>query len=270
MGKTDKIDTVEKGLLDIWDIDTDQTIGLIFDIDELLYDNKVEIFLAYKSVIDSRGIQIKEDETFPGKDLFDIVYGIRNRYDILDNVEVLIDERRTRYIELLKESDSNLKDGVVEIFGFLHNNKHKLNIRTAYATSSEKAFTEIILEKIFEQCNRDHGVSNPDDFFYTNNNNQICSTCWETGLAKKPNPMLYAMTVEKMGLIPQQCIAVEDSPSGTKAALAAGLNVIVVPSVSMEEIYKEITANTANMKRIYELGSLLDFLPLLASLADNE
>ncbi len=46
----------------------------------------------------------------------------------------------------------------------------------------------------------------------------------------KPAPDVYLRCCELLGLAPQNCVAVEDSPAGIRAAKAAGLRVIAVPT----------------------------------------
>lgn len=46
----------------------------------------------------------------------------------------------------------------------------------------------------------------------------------------KPDPELYALAAARLGLRPQQCLAVEDSLNGATAAVAAGVPVVVVPN----------------------------------------
>ncbi|MDO5645175.1 MAG: HAD family phosphatase [Dermabacter sp.] len=46
----------------------------------------------------------------------------------------------------------------------------------------------------------------------------------------KPAPDMYARAAEQMGFEPRQCLAFEDSPVGARAAVAAGLTLIGVPS----------------------------------------
>jgi HAD superfamily hydrolase (TIGR01509 family) len=48
--------------------------------------------------------------------------------------------------------------------------------------------------------------------------------------AKKPAPDIYTWVMEKMGLSPATCIAVEDSRNGVRAAVGAGLPVLVTQS----------------------------------------
>ena len=45
----------------------------------------------------------------------------------------------------------------------------------------------------------------------------------------KPDPEIYLMACRSLGVEPEECAAVEDSPNGIKSAAAAGLKVIMVP-----------------------------------------
>ncbi len=49
----------------------------------------------------------------------------------------------------------------------------------------------------------------------------------------KPAPDVYLMVCDLIGVSPDRCVAVEDSPSGIRAARAAGLKVIAVPHPSV-------------------------------------
>jgi hypothetical protein len=47
----------------------------------------------------------------------------------------------------------------------------------------------------------------------------------------KPAPDCFRATAVKMGVAPEQCLVIEDAPSGVEAAAAAGMRVVVVPSL---------------------------------------
>lgn len=47
----------------------------------------------------------------------------------------------------------------------------------------------------------------------------------------KPAPDIYLLAAERLGIAPPRCLALEDSPTGTRAALAAGMAVIQVPDL---------------------------------------
>lgn len=47
----------------------------------------------------------------------------------------------------------------------------------------------------------------------------------------KPFPDLYLEAARRLGVAPTDCIALEDSPTGARAALAAGMPVVVIPDL---------------------------------------
>ncbi len=44
----------------------------------------------------------------------------------------------------------------------------------------------------------------------------------------KPHPEIYLLAAQKLGVQPQDCLVLEDSPNGVRAAAGAGMNVIAV------------------------------------------
>ncbi len=45
----------------------------------------------------------------------------------------------------------------------------------------------------------------------------------------KPDPEIYRISCKSIGLKPEECAAIEDSPNGIKSAFAAGLAAVMVP-----------------------------------------
>jgi HAD superfamily hydrolase (TIGR01509 family) len=54
--------------------------------------------------------------------------------------------------------------------------------------------------------------------------------CAEQAPQKKPDPQVYLRALQALGLPPEQALAIEDSPAGVAAALAAQIAVVVVRS----------------------------------------
>ncbi len=48
--------------------------------------------------------------------------------------------------------------------------------------------------------------------------------------AVKPNPALYLLALEQLGIAASEAVAIEDSPTGLLAARAARLACVVVPN----------------------------------------
>lgn len=58
--------------------------------------------------------------------------------------------------------------------------------------------------------------------------------CGEDVAAKKPDPEVFTIALQRLGLGPLQCLALEDSPGGVAAARAAGVPVVVTRSAYFE------------------------------------
>jgi beta-phosphoglucomutase-like phosphatase (HAD superfamily) len=47
----------------------------------------------------------------------------------------------------------------------------------------------------------------------------------------KPDPAIYLLAASRLGVLPAECIAFEDSENGARAAQAAGIRVVIVPDL---------------------------------------
>ena len=73
----------------------------------------------------------------------------------------------------------------------------------------------------------------------------------------KPAPDIYLKVVELLGVLPEECIALEDSPNGGRAASAAGCNVIMVPEDKNEDLGSDI-GFIASCDNLIDVISYLD------------
>lgn len=71
----------------------------------------------------------------------------------------------------------------------------------------------------------------------------------------KPNPEIYIKACQKLGVKPEDAIAIEDSPLGVKAGLGAGCKVIAIPDLQPLEkgLLLEITAQCKSLDEVIEL-----------------
>lgn len=84
-------------------------------------------------------------------------------------------------------------------------------IAAALVTSTHRDLTEVALRQI--------GIEYFD-----------VTVCGDEVTRTKPHPEPYLCAAAQLGVDPVRCVAVEDSPTGTSAAVAAGCTVLVVPS----------------------------------------
>lgn len=73
----------------------------------------------------------------------------------------------------------------------------------------------------------------------------------------KPDPALYRLAAQRLGVDPGRCVAFEDSENGARAALAAGAHVVVVPDLKPPS--PALAAGVAHV--MVSLHEALDQLP---------
>ena len=112
--------------------------------------------------------------------------------------------------ESVKKNGLELKDGVVECLKFLKTKNVKIAIVTATAIERTKKYVkEGRIEEYFDDIISAKNVPNG-----------------------KPAPDVYITACEKLNVMPEETIAVEDSPNGVMSASSAGCNVVMVPDQS--------------------------------------
>lgn len=117
------------------------------------------------------------------------------------------DRRKVLMEQLIDEKGIELKAGAVEILEELK----KRGIPAAIATATDLERTEKYLKMT--------GIRQYFDRL-------ISATQVKEG---KPSPDIYQYACEQMGLLPEECMAVEDSPNGVLSAYRAGCKVVMVP-----------------------------------------
>ncbi|MDE2333295.1 MAG: HAD family phosphatase [Rhodospirillales bacterium] len=71
----------------------------------------------------------------------------------------------------------------------------------------------------------------------------------------KPHPDVFLLAAERLGFAPEQCLAVEDSHPGVRAAHAAGMTVamvpdLVAPSEALRELCHFVVADLAALRAV--------------------
>ena len=140
------------------------------------------------------------------------------------------DCRKRLMEEYLDRVGIELKPGAVEILEALK----KRGILAAVATATDLERTEKYLRLV--------GLR---EYF----DRLISATQVKEG---KPSPDIYVYACEQLGLAPEECIAVEDSPNGVKSAYGAGCRVIMVPDQTEpdEELSKLLYARVDRLDGI--------------------
>ena len=134
----------------------------------------------------------------------------------------------------LDEDGMPVKRGLPELLDYLKENRYQ----TAVASSSSRATVEDYLrragmEKTFSAL--------------------VCGDMITRG---KPEPDIFLKAAEELGAAPEDCLILEDSSNGIRAAHAEGMRVIMVP---------DLIEPTADLRAMASkvCGSLHDVIPFL-------
>lgn len=81
---------------------------------------------------------------------------------------------------------------------------------------------------------------------------------YEDVTKKKPNPEIYLKVIEKLNVLKEECLIIEDSLEGVKAANNAGIEVLNIVEKSMHKTQSVIDSlSTYKIKDFYELLEII-------------
>jgi len=184
------------------DIPTVQAI--VFDMDGTLAATEPLHMEAWLTVLGNHGLDVDEDWFQQWVGLSDgiLAASVVKDYDLGTDQETLQHEKRTLFWAKARSS-AELFPGVLEGLAAL---RQKYPIALCTSSSDKDA------EAVFANT----GL---DEYFET-----IVTSDRVTNL--KPDPSPYLLACSELGIDPEKCIALEDSPAGVQAAHRAGLYVI--------------------------------------------
>ncbi|MGQ9456105.1 MAG: HAD family hydrolase [Armatimonadota bacterium] len=188
--------------------------AVIFDMDGVLTDTEPLHGECFVRAFASFGIfttleEYRQAVTLGGSTVRDYFLKLGGDPSDWDRVKGLKDS----YLEQMIAERNILMPGTTKLLETLRKN----GIKTAIATSARRRSLEIIL-----------GPYNLYEYFdaiVTKDDTEV----------EKPDPRLYLIAAERLGVDPGNCVAIEDSPRGILAAMRAGMLCIAIPTPSTAE-----------------------------------
>lgn len=183
------------------------THALIFDLDGTVLNNELQYGKAFRKVLERLGVHT--DKKYPHTSGI----GVKENWPIL--IEQYGIDTELSYEQLEKMTRSEYADFFDEVdlqpgFRDFIDASRGMGYLTALATSN----IWMTVEKVF-------------DIFPIAECFDVVTTGEEV-LDKKPDPSIFLLTSQKLGVEPSECIVFEDAQSGIKAAIAAGMAAVAL------------------------------------------
>lgn len=192
--------------------------AVIFDLDGVLIDSEPLWSEGRKQVLSQYGaVYLPEDKKVTlGRDYRTGVAYIIERYNLPLTVDEYADAEK-QILDKLYEEQLKLMPGVCELLDKLD----QVQIPKAIATSSSRRRLNLVM-KLVELKNFDATV------------------CGDEVRNGKPAPDIFLKAARRLGVEPNVCVVLEDSPFGVVAARAAGMKSVAVydPRFSSEEDFR--------------------------------
>ena len=180
--------------------------AVIFDMDGVLVDSQPYHFKADIDTMAEYGV-IKDQkfyESFAGTLTADRMRTLKEMFGLDVPVEEMTIKRENMILDIMGKEDIKPVSGIPE---FLRSIKEK-GLTTAVASSSDYKLINLILDRLKIAQYFDSVTSGSDV---------------KRG---KPSPDVFLLAAERIGIGPSECLVVEDSENGVKAAKAAGMKAL--------------------------------------------
>ena len=186
--------------------------AVLFDMDGVIVDSEPLHKKAYYMMFNDVGIDVSETlfESFTGQSTLKICKTLCDHFSLTNSPKYLVNLKR-KHFKYIFENDKDFKliDGVLDLI--------KDYIRNGLVLVLASSASMVTINNIFKRFNL-------DKYF----------TAKLSGAdlhASKPHPEIFIKAAKSSGFKKDECIVIEDSTNGIKAAIAAGIYCIGFDSI---------------------------------------
>jgi beta-phosphoglucomutase len=191
---------------------------ILWDMDGVIADSSSFHFAAWQETFAKKGIKFTKED-------FTKLFGTRNDFIIgsimgkelpEENVKITIQEKEENF---RRKATGSIKPfpGVVRLLNALRKGNFKLGlVSSAPKENIDLVLSELNLEGIFD-----------------------CVVFGQEVSESKPSPQIYLLAAKKLEVTPNDCVVIEDSPLGVKAAKTAAMKCLAVTNTHPRQKLKE-------------------------------
>jgi beta-phosphoglucomutase family hydrolase len=196
---------------------------ILWDMDGVIADSYFLHFAAWQETFTKRGIKFTEEaytKLFGARNDF-IISAIIGRELPERDVKIMVQEKEENF---RRKATGNIKPfpGSIRLLNAIKKGNFKLGlVSSAPKDNIDLILNELNLEEIFD-----------------------CVVFGQEVSESKPNPQVYLLAAKKLQVAPKDCVVIEDSPFGVKAAKSAGMKCLAItnthPQQKLEEANKVV------------------------------
>jgi beta-phosphoglucomutase family hydrolase len=191
---------------------------ILWDMDGVIADSCSFHFAAWQETFAKRGIKFTKED-------FTQLFGTRNDFIIRSVMGKVVPERDVKIMVQEKEETFRRKatggvktfPGVVRLLNVLKKGNFKLGL----VSSAPKENIDLVLNELNLA-----GIFN-------------CIVFGQEVSESKPSPQIYLLAAKKLEVTPTDCVVIEDSPLGVKAAKTVGMKCLAITNTHPRQKLEE-------------------------------
>lgn len=214
----------------------DKTYGLIFDMDGVIADTEPPTAQAtikmFEELFGVKGVRAEDFEAGVGKGAEAYIKAAAEVHGLKLTAEQLEQAERVRednFIKIMESSPAPAFAGVPEL---IEGAIARPGLKAGIATSSSRRMSEPVLK----------GAKVPYQ--------KMCYVTGDDVSNKKPDPEIFLTAAERLGVDVSNCLVIEDSPGGVRAAKAAGAKCLAVTNTAPAESLSEADVICSTLEEI--------------------
>ncbi len=192
--------------------------AVIWDMDGVISDSYPFHLAAWQETFAKRGISFAKED-------FTKLFGTRNDFIVKsvmgtqvskEDIKNIVQEKEETF---RKKATGNIKPfpGALKLLNAIKRGNFKLGL----ASSAPKENVELVISEL--------GLEGVFD----------CIVFGQEVTESKPSPQIYLLAAQKLEVAPSDCMVIEDSPFGVKAAKMAGMKCLAVTNTHPQEEFQE-------------------------------
>ena len=211
---------------------------VLWDMDGVIADSNLFHLAAWQETFATRGVKFTKED-------FTKLFGARNDFIIHSVMGEELPERDVKIMAQEKEDNfrqkakGNIKPfpGVMRLLNAIKKGNFKLGL----VSSAPKENIDLVINEL-----------NLEGFF-------DCIVFGREVSESKPSPQIHLLAAEKLRVTPKDCVVIEDSPLGVKAAKNAGMKCLAITNSHPKQELEEADKVVDSLENVDLIALLINF-----------